>query len=299
MERSALRASSSRASSTASVTRYEMMDVHETAIVDRDAELGDDVRVGPFCEVHAGARLGAGTRLVSHVVVHGTTVLGAGNVVHPFAVLGGEAQVLRREGEGVLVIGERNVIREGATLNASNGSGATRVGSSNLLMAGCHIGHDVIVGSHCVVANAVQLAGHSVVEDWVTFGGLSGLAQRVRVGESAFVAAGAMCERDVPPFVIVQGDRARVRGLNVVGLERRGVPSTSIRALRDAYAHLFGRTLLADGLRTLDRSDPFVGSMAAWLEHPSRNLRPFRSSATSISEAAAGRPPRSPRDPAR
>jgi UDP-N-acetylglucosamine acyltransferase len=122
----------------------------------------------------------------------------------------------------------------------------------------------------------VQLAGHVEVDDWVTFGGLSGVAQHLRVGQSAFVAAGAMCERDVPPFVIVQGDRAKVRALNVVGLERRGLPAESIRALRKAYRHLFVAESFADALASIDRTDPWVSTFVAWLEDPARTIRPSR-----------------------
>jgi UDP-N-acetylglucosamine acyltransferase len=140
-------------------------------------------------------------------------------------------------------------------------------------MAGCHVAHDADVGSHAVLANAVQLAGFVAVEDWVVFGGLAGVAQRVRIGESAFVAAGAMCERDVPPFVIVQGDRARVRALNVVGLERRGVPAESIARLRSAFGSVFARSLggdrnFDDAVRALDRSDAWVARLAAALDQP-------------------------------
>ena len=123
----------------------------------------------------------------------------------------------------------------------------------HVLAVDSHVAHDAVVGSGCALSNAVQLAGHSVVGDGVTFGGLSGLAQFVRVGEAAFVAAGAMCERDVPPFVIVQGDRARVRALNVVGLRRRGVPEGSITRLEQAFRVLFGgRRPRAEALRGLD-----------------------------------------------
>ena len=221
------------------------MIIHPTAIVDRHAELGASVEIGPYCVVGAGVRLGDRTRLLAHAVVTGRTTLGEENVVHPFAVIGGEAQI-RKSGEAdeqrpTLGIGDRNVFREHVTVNLSSHSPATLIGSQNLFMAGCHVAHDVELGSHVVVANAVQLAGHSIVEDWVIFGGLSGVAQRVRVGESAFVAAGAMCERDVPPYVIVQGDRARVRAINVVGLERRGVPPESISALKKAFARTFLR----------------------------------------------------------
>lgn len=258
------------------------MRVHPSSIVERGAQIAFDAEIGPLCHVHAGVRIGSGTRLVSHVVVTGATVLGAGNVVHPFAVLGGDAQVRKgaRGTERALVIGDHNVFREGVTVNTSSGDGATTIGSHNLFMAGCHVAHDVTVGSRCVVANGVQLAGHVVIDDWVTFGGLAGIAQHLRVGQGAFVAAGAMCERDVPPFVIVQGDRARVRALNVVGLERRDVPASSIAALRRAFAAVFGPRVSGasfdDAVRALDRRDPWVRLLAAWLEDPERAVRPTR-----------------------
>jgi UDP-N-acetylglucosamine acyltransferase len=285
-----------------------MARVHPSSIVDRGAELADDAIVGPFCHVHAGVRIGAGTLLVSHVVVTGNATLGSANVIHPFAVIGGEAQVRKgtergasdqrafhdaRGERGALEIGDSNVFREAVTVSASSGDGTTSIGSHNLFMAGCHVAHDVVVGSHCVVANAVQLAGHVEIEDWVTFGGLSGVAQHLRIGQGAFVAAGAMCERDVPPFVIAQGDRARVRALNLVGLERRGVPVPSVRALSAAFARLWGRGGRASSsdeagadvhsgfdqaVRTLDRSDPWVRILAEWLEDPARHIRPARRS---------------------
>lgn len=264
-----------------------MARIHPSAIVERGAELDADVEVGPFCHVHAGVRVGAGTKLLGHAVLVGNTVLGRGNVVHPFAVLGGEAQVRKPDASGVtddgtrraLEIGDHNVFRESVTVNAASGSGATKIGSSNLFMAGCHVAHDVSVGSRCVVANGVQLAGHVVIEDWVTFGGLSGVAQHLRVGQSAFVAAGAMCERDVPPFVIVQGDRARVRALNAVGLERRGLPAPSVAALRRAFRVLWARGASSFATRRIDPADladPWVGALVAWLDDPLRGVPPFR-----------------------
>jgi UDP-N-acetylglucosamine acyltransferase len=271
-----------------------MQRVHPTAIVDPEAEIADGVCIGPFCHVHAGVRIGAGTQLVSHVVVAGRTTIGEGNVLHPFTVIGGEAQVRKEpsterdsarpssghvsEMRRTVEIGDHNVFRESVTVNGSSSDGTTRIGSHNLFMAGCHVAHDVVVGSRCVVANAVQLAGHVVVEDWVTFGGAAGVAQHLRVGQSAFVAAGAMCERDVPPFVIVQGDRARVRALNVVGLERRGIPEASIAALRKAFARLWGSrgASFEEALRALDRSDPWVAALAEWLCDPARSVKPAK-----------------------
>lgn len=247
--------------------------IHPTAIVHPRAELAHDVEVGPYCVIGPGVRIDEGTRLLGHVVVSGRSAIGKANVFHPFGVVGGEPQIRKlpaspTDGVSSLVIGPDNVFREHVTVNCSSGESPTAIGAKNLFMAGAHVAHDVTVGSHCVVANAVQLAGHVIVEDWVTFGGLSGVAQRLRIGQSAFVAAGAMCERDVPPFVIVQGDRARVRALNVVGLERRGVDAASIARLERAFARAFVRARdvsFDDAVRGLDRTDSFVDALACAL----------------------------------
>jgi UDP-N-acetylglucosamine acyltransferase len=239
--------------------------IHPSAIVDARAELAPGVLIGPYCVIGPGVQIGPESRLIAHVVVEGPTVIGAGNVIHPFAVIGSAPQHKRaQDGRGAnrLTVGDHNVIREHVTIHRGTDGGTTVVGASNLLMVGCHVAHDVRVGSHVTIANGVQLAGHAVVEDYATFGGLSGLAQHVRVGESAFVAAGAMCEKDVPPFVIVQGDRARVRALNKVGLRRRGVPEGSIAALERAYRALFAaRRPQAEAIRDVSRDDPFVAKL--------------------------------------
>ena len=143
--------------------------IHPTALVDPRAEIDASVEIGPYCVVGAGVVIGAGTRLRSHVVVEGPTALGRDNVVHPFAVLGGEPQHKRHQGGPTrLVIGDANVIREHVTIHrGTEESGTTSVGSHNLLMVGCHVAHDVTVGSHATIANGVQLAGHGVVEDYV------------------------------------------------------------------------------------------------------------------------------------
>jgi len=241
-----------------------MRAIHPTAIVDARAELADDVEIGAYAIVEAGVRIGRGTRLMAHAVIHGPCALGEANVVHPFAVIGGAPQAKKHGGGPTRTeIGEGNTFREHVTVHGGTEGRATRIGSHNLFMVGSHVAHDVVVGSRCVIANAVQLAGHAVVEDWATFGGLAGVAQFVTVGESAFVAAGAMCEKRVPPFVIVQGDRARVRALNVVGLRRRGVPEESIAALERAFRALFSkRTTRAEALAKIDRTDAYVERLA-------------------------------------
>lgn len=210
--------------------------IHPTAIVHESARLGAEVRVGAYAIVGADVELGDGSELDAHAIVLGPTRLGARNHVHAFAVLGGAPQrrAEREAGEGTLLVGDDNVFREHVTVHRG-GFGETRIGSRCLLMAGAHVAHDVVLGDDIVVSNLVQLAGHVVVEDFVNFGGMSGVAQRIRIGEGAFVAAGSMCERDVPPFTIVQGDRARVRGINQVGLKRRGVEVAVRRAIQREY----------------------------------------------------------------
>jgi UDP-N-acetylglucosamine acyltransferase len=245
-----------------------MASVHPSAIVDSRAELAPDVVVGPYALIEGAAALSEGCVLHGHAVVRGDTLLGPRNVVHPFAVIGGDPQAKRNGGHGSRVeVGEGNVFREHVTVHGGTDGRTTRVGNANLFMVGAHLAHDVVVGSHCVLANGAQLAGHAVVQDWATFGGLSGVTQFVRVGESAFVAATAACERVVPPFVVVQGDRARVRGINVVGLRRRGVPDQSIRALKIAVRQLWlARGTRDRALRELeDQPDPWVRRLVAFL----------------------------------
>jgi UDP-N-acetylglucosamine acyltransferase len=238
--------------------------IHPTALVDPRAELAADVEVGPYAIVGAGVQVGAGSKLHAHAVVQGPTALGERSVVCSFAVIGGESQNKRPSGPGVssLAVGARNTFREHATVHRGTGGGTTRIGDDNLFMVGAHVAHDAVVGSFCTFANGVQLAGHARIEDHATFGGLSAVAQFVVIGQSAFIAGGAMCERRVPPFVIVQGDRARVRGLNVVGLRRRGVPEESIERLLDAYKALFGHKVTrAAALRAVPRGDPYVDAL--------------------------------------
>jgi UDP-N-acetylglucosamine acyltransferase len=246
--------------------------IHPSAIVEKGAELAEGVEIGPFSIVGAGVKIGAGTKLAAHVCVLGHTTIGERNAIFPFAVIGAEPQLRKKSDEGpgrrTVLIGDANVIREHVTIHASSIGGQTRLGSRCLLMVGCHVAHDVVIGDDVTIANGVQLAGHVVVEDRVTFGGLAGVQQFARIGQSAFVAAGAMCERDVPPFVIVQGDRARVRALNRVGLERRGVPEESIKALERAFRVLFARgATRSEALASLEgATDPHVVALVRALK---------------------------------
>ncbi len=243
------------------------MTIDQRAVVDPSVEVAADVEIGPFAVVGAGVRLGPGTRIHAHAVVSGPATFGARNVIHPFAVVGGAPQHRALADRATsLAVGDDNEFREHVTVHRGTGTEATRIGDGNLFMAGVHVAHDAIVGSRCVVANATQLAGHVVVGDDVTFGGLAGLAQRVRVGDGAFVAAGAMCERDVPPYLIVAGDRARPRAVNRVGLERRGESRETIAELERLFRALYkGKATFAEALAALDSTDPRGRALLAFL----------------------------------
>lgn len=216
--------------------------IHPTASVHPQARLGAGVTVGPFCVVDEHVTLGKGTRLVSHVVVTGRTTLGEANIVYPFASLGQPSPDRKYKGEAAtLTIGDNNDIREYVTMHIGTAAdrGTTTIGSHNLFMAGSHVAHDCVVGSHCILANYTQLAGHVQLADHVIIGGLSGIHQHVRVGRQAIIGGHTAVEHDVPPFANVAGRRGHLRGLNLVGLRRGGMERTLITALDQAYEYLF------------------------------------------------------------
>ncbi len=229
------------------------MDIHPSACVEDGAELGDGVRVGPFCHVGPNARIGAGSVLMSHSVVTGHTELGEKCVLHPHAVLGGVPQVIGFDStpESRLVVGNNCVFREYATAHSGmpKFGGLTRVGDNCFIMIGAHIAHDNRIGNHVVMANNVSLAGHIEVGDHVWFGGLSAVHQFSRIGRNAFIGGGAIVVEDVIPFGSVVGNHAKLSGLNMVGLKRRGFSKADIRDIRAAYKAIFhGEGLFRDRL---------------------------------------------------
>lgn len=246
--------------------------IHPTAVIDPRARLGRDVHIGPYCVVGDRVLLGDGASLMAHVTVEGPTALGARVMVHPFAALGGAPQDRSHRGEPTeLVIGEDTIIREHVTIHrgTKKDRGRTSIGARCLIMVGTHVAHDAVVGDDCIVANACQLAGHVVLEDGVVLGGAAALAPFVRVGRIAFIAAGARVEHDVPPFHIAQGDRARVRGLNVVGLQRKGFDRNAVAALERAYRAIYRsdkpmETALVDVVR--HENDPHVLQLVEFLK---------------------------------
>jgi UDP-N-acetylglucosamine acyltransferase len=219
-----------------------MTKIHETALVDRRAEIDSDVEIGPYSLVGKHVRIGKGCRVKSHVVIEGRTTLGESNVIFQFATVGSVPQDLKYKGEpSELIIGDRNTIREFVSLNpgTTGGGMVTRVGDGNLLMMHCHIAHDCILGSHNIIANGATLGGHVVIEDYVIVGGLVGIHQFTKIGRGAILGAGSMVSKDVPPYCNATGDRARLHGLNLEGLKRQGFEREKIEALKKAYRIMF------------------------------------------------------------
>ena len=217
--------------------------VHPSAIIEPGARIGDRVTIGAFCTIGADVQIGAGTIVDAHCSVLGPTHIGRDNHIHGFAAIGGDPQDKKFAGERTeLVIGDRNVIREFATISrgTGNGGGVTRIGDDNWLLAYTHIAHDCNVGSHCVFSNNATLAGHVEVGDHVILSGFVGVHQFCRIGAHAFIGMGAFVNGDVPPYVLVaQEGYGRPRGINAEGLKRRGFGSERIAAIKRAYRALY------------------------------------------------------------
>ncbi|VGO22927.1 acyl-ACP--UDP-N-acetylglucosamine O-acyltransferase [Pontiella sulfatireligans] len=218
-----------------------MAQIHPTAIVAEGAQIAADAIVGPYCTVSAEAVIGSGTELISHVVVAGKTIIGEGNRVSPFAVLGGRTQDLKFKGglPGVK-IGDNNTIREYVTINAATNDGDfTTVGNNCHILAYSHIAHCCHIGNDVVIVNACQIAGHVVIEDMATIEGSVGIVQFMRVGAMAYIGAMSKINKDVPPYMIAHGDPIQVRSFNKIGMERRGVDENGRKAIKEAYRILY------------------------------------------------------------
>lgn len=222
-----------------------MPQIHPTAVIAPGARLADDVVVGPYCVVGGHVVLEAGVNLRAHVAIEGRTTVGEGTRIFPFASIGYEPQDLKYRGEeSTLVIGRSNTIREHVTMNPGTAGGGmvTRVGDNCLFMVGVHVAHDCQIGSQVVMANNATLGGHVVIEDHAVLGGLSAVHQFVRIGRHAMIGGMSGVERDVIPYGQVMGDRARLSGLNIIGMQRRGFSREDIHGLRSAYQCLFSAT---------------------------------------------------------
>ena len=220
--------------------------IDSTAIIHKNAHIDADVDIGPFCIIEENVKIGKGTKILGHVVIQGGTEIGENCIISPFASIGGPPQDLTYKGEDTkVVVGNNNIIKEYVTINRGtpHGKSITKVGNNNFIMAYAHIAHDCIVGSNVIMANCATLAGHVEVDDYVIFGGLCAVHQFCRIGKYAFISGLTGIPKDVPPFIIAAGPRAKPYGLNVVGLERHNFSKEDILTLKKAYRLLFRSSL--------------------------------------------------------
>ena len=218
------------------------MTIHSSAIVEDGAVLGADVTIGAFAQIGPNTVLGDGVRVHAHAVVTGHTTIGAGTEVHPFAVLGAPPQHLGYKGEPTkLLIGTNNQIREHVTMHPGTvqGHGETRVGDNGLFMVGSHVAHDCTVHDNVIMANNATLGGHIEIGSFVFLGGLSAIHQYCRVGAYSFLGGGGILTTDVIPYGSAFGNHAKLEGLNIVGMKRRGMSRETIHAIRSVYRMLF------------------------------------------------------------
>ena len=240
------------------------------AVVHPGARIGRDVTIGPYCVIGPEAEIDDRCRLLAHVVIQGRTTLGTDNVLHPMSSLGGPPQDLKYRGEPTrLVVGSRNQIREFVTVNrgTESGGGLTAIGDENLFMAYAHVAHDCRIGSRIVFANAATLAGHVEVGDDATVGAFSGVHQFCRVAKHAFIGGYSVVTQDALPWVLTVGNRAGARGLNLVGLRRKGYPPETVEALKRCYTTLFrSRLLLEDAVLKVEGELGHVTEIRYFLE---------------------------------
>ena len=252
--------------------------VHPTAIVDPDAKLGEGVQIGPYAVVGPNVHIGAGTTIGPHAYVEKDTRIGRECVIAKGAVLGTDPQDLKFEGEEtLLIVGDRTVVREFATLNrGTRASGSTEVGSHCLLMAYSHISHDSRIGDHVILANSVNMGGHVVIEDWAIVGGVTAIHQFVRIGCHAFVGGGSRVPKDVPPYVRAAGNPLKLYGLNSIGLDRRGFSAETKNELKRAYRLLFNSDLnVSQAIEELQRrgvASEAVHQLIAFIEESERGV---------------------------
>ena len=267
--------------------------IHPSAVVAPGATIEDGARIGPWCQVGAEVTIKAGAELISHVVVDGHTVVGAETRIYPFATVGMAPQDLKYKGEPTRCeVGARCQIREHVTIHRGTvtGSGLTRVGDECLLMAGVHVAHDCELGRGVVIANNVLMGGHVTIGDNAVIGGGAAIHQFTRIGRAAMIGGMAGVEADVIPFGTVLGNRARLAGLNIIGLKRRGYDRAQIHAVRAAFRLMFkGEGVFAERVEEVRASlghEPLIAELLLFIDNPSR--RGLIRSATEDADDDAG-----------
>lgn len=244
--------------------------IHPTALVHAGARLGAGVQVGPYAIVQADVQLGDGCRVGHHATIEGPSKIGPRNEFFPYAAIGFKTQDLKYKGEPTyLEVGEENVFREFCTVHRGTGAGEkTIIGNGNLFLAYSHIAHNCVVGNRTIFSNNATLAGHVVVEDYAVISGLSAVHQFCRIGAHAIIGGCAKIVQDVPPFLIADGNPAQLRGVNHVGLERRGFIEADIKALRRAYRLLADKTLnFSQAVEKIEASEDAANTYVKYLVH--------------------------------
>lgn len=252
-------------------------EIHKTAIIDPKAAIDEGVYIGPFCIIGEGVRLKKGTRLMSNVIIEGNTEIGERCQIYPFASIGLSPQDIKYKGEKTGVkIGSNNIIREYATIHRASvgGDGITEVGDNNFLMAYVHIAHDCKIGSNVVMANLATLAGHVIVEDYAVIGGIVAVHQFTRIGAYAMVGGFSGVGQDIPPYTMASGPRAKLFGLNSVGLKRYGFSDSTINELKKAYKILFReKHTLKEALKKVQKDFPHSKEIKHFVEFIEKNTR--------------------------
>jgi len=252
-------------------------EIHTTAIVDKKAAIDEDVVIGPFSIIGSGATIRKGTRIMSHVVIEGNTEIGEECTVYPFTSIGLPPQDLKYRNEETGVrIGDKNIIREYTTIHRASvgGEGITVIGEGNFLMAYVHIAHDSKIGSHVIMANAATLAGHVAVEDHAVIGGLVAIHQFTRIGAYSMVGGFSGIGQDIPPYMIASGARAKLFGLNTIGLKRHGFSDATIAELKKAYKILFReKRTLKDAIKKVQAELPYTDEIKHLIEFIEKNKR--------------------------
>lgn len=254
--------------------------IHPTVIVDPKAEIGDDVEIGPYSIVEKGITIGQGTKIGPHVVIREGTQIGKACQIFQFASVGEAPQALIYKGEPtLLIIGDQNIIREYVTLNRGTlqGGSKTVIGNGNLFMAYSHVAHDCLIGNRVILANGATLAGHIMIEDYGFIGGLSAVHQFCRIGTHAYVSGMTGVTLDIPPYMLASGSRAKLFGLNTVGLKRFKFSEATINALKKAYRIIFRSGLtLEKALKQLGEDEisqlPEVQHLLQFIQQSKRGI---------------------------
>lgn len=253
--------------------------IHSTAIIDPSAKLAASVEVGAYSIIGENVEIGENSWIGPHVVIQGPCKIGDDNKIFQFASIGEVPQDKKFHGEtSLLEIGDRNTIREFATINrgTEDGGGTTRIGNDNWLMAYIHIAHDCQVGNNTIFANNASLAGHAIIEDFVILGGFTLVHQFCKIGQHAFCGMGSAISKDVPPYIMVNGSPAHTHGLNSEGIKRKGFSKETLKALREAYKIIYRSHNTVEvakvALKTLADNFPEVQNMLTFLERSERGI---------------------------